>query len=131
MLADRRMKAYRRREDLAMPSSPFDYTAPSLQGKHAKTPQDLPRGLLAPPTKVQELIEQERGKHPPETFARAEERLLNEWTLQYYFDYLGYEVVYRPTPQGPQVLAVGDEERLALRRSIGEQQYHKLATWMP
>jgi hypothetical protein len=56
---------------------------------------------------------------------------LNEWTLQYYFDYLGYEVVYRPTPQGPEVLAVGDEERLALRRAIGEEEYHKVGTWMP
>jgi hypothetical protein len=25
----------------------------------------------------------------------AEERIPNEWTLQYYFDYLGYEVTYR------------------------------------
>lgn len=114
-----------------MPSSAIDYTAPSLQGKLPKLPQDLPRGFLTPPEKVRELIERERDKHPAETFAKAEERLLNEWTLQYYFDYLGYEVVYRPTPQGPEVIAVGDEERLALRRAIGAEEYHKLANWMP
>ena len=114
-----------------MPSTVIDYTAPSLQGKLPKLPQDLPRGLLTPPEKVRELIEQERAKHPPEAFAKAQERLLNEWTLQYYFDYLEYEVVYRPSPQGPDVIAVGDDERLALRRALGEEEYRKFETWMP
>jgi hypothetical protein len=63
-----------------MPSNIIDYTAPSLQGK---LPRDLPHGLITPPEKVRELIEQERARHPPEAFARAEARLLNEWTLQY------------------------------------------------
>jgi hypothetical protein len=114
-----------------MSSSVIDYTAPSLQGQLPKLPPDLPHGLIPPPKKVKELIEQERGKHPPEAFARAEERLMNEWTLQYYFDYLGYEVIYRVTPQGPLVLAVGDEERLALRQKIGEEEYRTYAIWMP
>lgn len=109
----------------------IDLTAPSLQGKLPKLPQDLPHGLITPPQKVLELIEVERGKHPPDVFARAEERLLNEWTLQYYFDYLGYEVVYVPTPGGPEVLAVGFEEQLALRRTIGEEEYRKFKVWMP
>jgi hypothetical protein len=109
----------------------IDLTAPSLQGKLPKLPSDLPHGLITPPQKVRELIEVERGKHPPDLFARWEEQLLNEWTLQYDFDYLGYEVVYRPTPEGPDVLAVGLEERLALRRRIGEDEYRKFKTWMP
>jgi hypothetical protein len=80
-------------------SSIFDPTAPSLQGGFPRRPADLPHGLIAPPEKVRELIERERSKHPPASFAKAEERLLNEWTLQYYFDYLGHEVLYRLTPQ--------------------------------
>ena len=71
----------------------IDANAPSLQGKNPKRPEDLPRGLITPPREVLELIEKERGKHPPEAFARAEGRLLNEWTIQYYFDYLGHEVL--------------------------------------
>jgi len=108
-----------------MSSDFIDLTAPSLQGKLPKLPQDLPHGRITPPQKVHELIEVERGKHSPDLFARWEERLLNEWTLQYYFDYLGYEVVYVPTPKGPDVIAVGLEERLALRRRIGEDEYRK------
>jgi hypothetical protein len=36
--------------------------------------------------------------------------MLNEWTLQYFFDDLGHEVLYCPTPKGPEVLAVGFDE---------------------
>jgi hypothetical protein len=114
-----------------MPSEFIDDTAPSLQGKLPKLAAELPHGLLAPPTRVLELIELERSKHSAELFAKNEEVLVNEWTLQYYFDYLGYEVVYKPTPQGPEVVAVGDEERLMLRRKIGEDEYRKFAIWMP
>lgn len=109
----------------------IDWTAPSLQGKLPKLPQDLPRGLLTPPEKVRELLEQERAKHPPEAFARAEERILNEWTIQYYFDYLGHEVIYRPTPQGPEVLAVGVEEVLALKKTMPLDEQLQLKTWLP
>jgi hypothetical protein len=59
-------------------SAVFDPSAPSLQGNLPKRPQDLPRGLVRPPERVRELIEQERAKHPPEAFAQAEERLLND-----------------------------------------------------
>jgi hypothetical protein len=114
-----------------MPSEFIDHAAPSLQGKLPKLAAELPHGLIAPPVRVRELIELERTKHPAELFASNEEGLLNDWTLQYYFDYLGYEVVYRPTPQGPEVVAVGDEERLILRRKIGEDEYRKFAIWMP
>jgi hypothetical protein len=64
-----------------MSSDFIDWTAPSLQGKLPQEPADLPRGLITPPEKVRELVEKERAKHPPEAFDRAEERLLNEWTL--------------------------------------------------
>ena len=38
--------------------------------------------------------------------------------VQYYFDQLGYEVAYRSTPQGPEVLAVGYDEILALTKDL-------------
>ena len=58
-----------------------------------------------------------RQPDPPEVFdAVAEERTLNQWTLGYFFDYLGHEVIYRQTPAGPEVLAVGEEEVIQLTR---------------
>jgi hypothetical protein len=115
---------------LAM-SDLIDWNAPSLQGKLPKLPRDLPHGLVSPPEKVRELIEKERARHRPEAFAQAEGRLLNEWTLQYYFDYLGHEVLYRPTPQGPEVLAVGLEEALAYTKGMPLEEQLALKTWMP
>jgi hypothetical protein len=114
-----------------MPSDFIDANAPSLQGKLPKLPGDLPRGLIRPPQLVRELIEKERAKHPPEHFARAEERLLNVWTVQYYFDYLGYEVLYRRTPHGPDVLAVGFEEIMARTNKGDPEAMKDLETWMP
>ena len=83
----------------------------------------LPHGLVTPPAPVRERIEQERARLPPEMFAKSEQRLLNEWTIGYIFDSLCLEVVYRPTPQGPEVLAVGTEEVIALKRTtpVAEQ----------
>jgi len=112
-----------------MSSQFIDWNAPSLQGGLNRQPQDLPHGLIAPPEQVRELIEKERAKHPPEVFARAEERLLNEWTLQYYFDYLGHEVLYRITPQGPEVLAVGFDEKLAFTKDMPLDEQLKLEIW--
>ena len=112
-----------------MPSEFIDLTAPSLQGKMPKLPGDLPHGLIAPPERVRELIEGERAKHPPAVFARHEERLMNEYTLQYYFDYLGHEVLYRITSQGPEVLAVGFGEILAFTKDMPLDEQLKLKTW--
>jgi hypothetical protein len=79
---------------------------------------------------VLELIEKERAKHPPEAFARAEARLLNEWTVQYYFDYLGHEVLYRPTAQGSEVVAVGLDEVLALKKTWPLHEQRQLETFL-
>jgi hypothetical protein len=109
----------------------IDYTAPSLQGGLSRRPEDLPHGLLTPPEMVREWIERERVKHPPEVFAKHEERFLIDWTLQYYFDYLGHEVLYRPTPQGPEVLAVGFEEICARTDNYNPEKMTGLDTWVP
>src|SRR5437868_4921976 len=96
-----------------MSSDIIEYDAPSLQGKFPKLPADLPHGLIQPPQLVLEMIAEEGAKFPPEVWGPHEERIRNQWTLHYYFDYLGYEVVYRCTPQGPEVLAVGEDEIMA------------------
>jgi hypothetical protein len=112
-----------------MSSNIIDFNAPSLEGGYPRSPESLPHGLISPPQRVRELLAKEKAKHPPEMFnAEAEERFLNQYTLAYYFDYLGHEVVYRQTPAGPEVVAVGDDERLALRRRIGEEEYRKFKT---
>jgi hypothetical protein len=112
-----------------MPGDILDATASSLQGK-GKPPHELPHGLLTPPPLVREAIEKERVKHPPEVFARGEERLLNDWTLGYYFDELGHEVLYRPTPAGPEVLAVGFDEIFALTDGMKSEKMAGLKTYL-
>jgi hypothetical protein len=108
-----------------------DATVPLLQGELPKRPADLPHGLLTPPEKVRELMERERARHAPASFAKAEERLLNEWTLQYYFDGLGHEVLYRPTAGGPEVLAVGFEEIRVRTDDMDPEKMTGLRTWVP
>jgi hypothetical protein len=113
-----------------MPSYIADLSAPALQGPLPKRPEDLPHGLIAPPSAVRELIELERTKHPPADFARAEERLLNEWTVDYYFESLGHEVLYRNTPDGPDVVAVGLAEVLAVKKSLSLDEQKDLNTFL-
>jgi hypothetical protein len=96
----------------------------------AKPPEEFPHGLITPPTAVRERIEQERTKHAPELFAKHEQRLLNDWTIGYTFDSFGVEVVYRPTPRGPEVLAVGMEEVIALRKTIPVAEQMNLETYL-
>jgi len=71
-----------------------------------------PRGLLPVPAQVAEQVADEEARClqefgvplPPE----VKQRLLDEWTLRYYYD-RAY-VAYRRTPQGVEVLAVGSDE---------------------
>src|SRR5438270_654381 len=110
----------------------IDQNAPSLQGGYPRQPDSLPHGLITPPGPVREMLSKEKAKHPAEVFdAEAEERILNEWTLDYYFDYLGHEVIYRQTPDGPEVLAVGEGEVIRLKLTLPLEEQLKLKTWMP
>jgi hypothetical protein len=114
-----------------MPGDIIDWNAPSLQGKLPKRPEDLPHGLITPPEAVRELVAREKAKFPPgRVTAEIEELWLNDWTIQYYFDYLGHEVLYRRTPQGPEVLAVGYDEEDAVTKNMPLEEQHKLATWL-
>jgi hypothetical protein len=109
----------------------IDADAPSLQGGYPRSPESLPHGRIAPPERVRELVAREKGKHPPEVFnAAAEERILNEWTLGYYFDYLGHDAIYRQTPDGPDVVAVGEEEIIRLIKVLPLEEQLKFKTWI-
>src|SRR5438094_15933 len=94
---------------------PLEYAALSLRGK---PPEELPHGLLAVPPEVRELIEERRGNWPPEVFAGEALRMLNLETVSWYFDGLNMQVMYRETPQGPEVLAVGRDEVFALKQRV-------------
>ncbi len=96
-----------------MLSYPIPNAALSLKGK---LPSELPHGLLTPPPEVRELIEESYAPFPPGAAAdEARRRQLNLETIGWYFDGLCQEVIYRPTPEGPVVLAVGSEEVSAFR----------------
>ena len=56
---------------------------------------------------------------------------MNQYTLDYYFDFLGHEVIYRQTPEGPDVLAVEEEEVIRLKLTMPLEEQLKLKTWMP
>jgi hypothetical protein len=115
-----------------MPGEFVDLNAPSLQGDFPRKPEDLPHGLIPPPPRVLEEVAKERAKFPPAIFTpEAEERTLNNLTLQHYFDDLGHEVAYRSTPQGPEVLAVGFDEILTLTDGISPENHRTLKTWVP
>jgi hypothetical protein len=115
-----------------MPGDFVDSTAPSLERCVPRHPEDLPHGLITPPLEVREQLAREKAKHPPASFnLDFEERTLNEWTLAYYFDNLGHEVLYRATSEGPIVLAVGDDEITAFCKPLSLEEQLTLKTWLP
>jgi hypothetical protein len=89
-------------------------------------------GLLNPPQIVREIVAREKAKFAPAIFTpEAEERLLCNLTLQHYFEPQGVEVLYRSTPNGPEVVAVGDEERIAFTKGLAQEARQHFKTWMP
>jgi hypothetical protein len=106
---------------------PLHNAALDLKGK---PPPELPHGLLPIPPEVRELVELQRPKFRPEVFAANEENFLNDWTVSWYFQGLYLEVLYRRTPEGPEVLAVGFDEVLALQRTISPEEQDKLQTYL-
>jgi len=113
-------------EEIAMATYPILHAALSLRGK---PPEELPHGLITPPKEVREVIEEERQKHPPEVFAREELGVLNDWTVDFFFDGLGHEVIYRPTPDGPEVIAVGYDEVSAFKARVSYEERKHLKTY--
>lgn len=118
-----------------MPGEIIDWSAPSLQRALPLLPEDLPHGLIIPPQEVRDELaasdEKMLTEHGFTVNEQAGVHELNYQTLNYYFDSLGYEVAYRETPQGPDVLAVGDEEILALTKEMSLTEQLKMRRWLP
>jgi hypothetical protein len=118
-----------------MPGQFIDSGAPSLQGAVSREPQDLPHGIISPPAEVRAMVAREEDRlgreHNLTVTAEARQRMTDDLTLQYYFDGLGYEVAYRSTSEGPEVLAVGASEIHALTNDMVPEQRSTLKTWLP
>jgi hypothetical protein len=67
-----------------------------------------PRGLLAVPPEVEQIVSREKNRLQPYMDKAAEDRIRDDLTLQYYFE--GTYVAYRRTSQGIEVLAIGLDE---------------------
>jgi hypothetical protein len=77
-----------------------------------------PRGLLAVPPAVAEQVADFEDRfvreHGFSIAPEARRRMLDDWTLNYYYD--DAYIAYRRTPQGVAVLAVGWEEASKYRK---------------
>jgi hypothetical protein len=115
-----------------MPETTHHPAGEEPQRNLPRQPHELPHGLLTPPQEVRDAVAQEKAKFPPEIFAReVEERTLNEWTVDYLFGHqLGYydKVLYRPTPGGPEVVAVGTVEVRDYTQDLPAEERTKLKT---
>jgi hypothetical protein len=71
-----------------------------------------PRGLIPVPPEVAEAVAQEEARiereHGFRIAPEARQWMLDDWTLQYYYD--DAYIAYRRTPQGVEVLAAGCDE---------------------
>jgi hypothetical protein len=82
-------------------------------------PDTLPRGLIAPPPEVREVIARDKARFGAWYTPEYEILTLNDMTLAWYFEH--QVVAYRATPQGPKVLAVGEEIGEFVERTPPEQ----------
>jgi hypothetical protein len=118
-----------------MPNQIIDLNAPSVQRTLPALAAELPHGSVVPPQEVRDQIAALDEKLLREQgFTMNEEartRELNRHTLNDHFDYLGHEIAYRETPGGPEVLAVGDQEIVALVKSMTLDEQLKLRSWLP
>jgi hypothetical protein len=97
---------------------PIRHAAPALRGK---PPQELPHGFLAAPPEVRQLVAEQRAKYPRMS-ASYELWMLNYGTLDFYFEGVGQEVLYRETPDGPVIVAVGYDEARAFERRLSSEE---------
>ena len=106
-----------------------------LQAETLRPPTGLPHGPVAPPERVRQIVAQEEVRLLRERqivpTPEARQRLVNDLTLQHYFEGLGHEVLYRSTPAGPEVLAVGLDEIMAVRERMPLEEQLNLHTWLP
>jgi hypothetical protein len=103
------------------------------QGVPVMMSRPKPRGLLPIPREVEQIIVKEEAlllnEHGIVPTPEARQRMVDTFTLQYYYE--GFYVAYRPTSQGPEVLAVGDEEIGRLLRGMDQQERLKIKVRQP
>jgi hypothetical protein len=85
-----------------------DYIDLTYPGPRGVPLSDLPRGLVQPPPYVLEELEALKASSPAAWPRDYEVIELNYLTLFFYYENI--LVAYRETENGPEVLAVGDEE---------------------
>jgi hypothetical protein len=90
-----------------MSSELIDLTLPAHDPSVPKS-----RGLLPVPREIEEAVAREEERiareHGIVIAPEARQRMLDDWTLNYYYD--GAYVASRRTSQGVEILAVGPEE---------------------
>lgn len=94
-----------------MSSSYTDLTKPQYD------PATLPRGLFRPPQRILDQIARDKARGTPHYDRDYEILTLNDWTLAWYFE--NHSVIYRPTPEGPEVLAVDEEIEAYVKNNPG------------
>jgi len=92
-----------------------------------------PKGILPVPPEVETLVAREDARllkeHGIVSTEEDRRRQVDSLTLQYYFE--GYDVAYRQTPQGIEVLAVGLQEIGELLRVISQEELLKIRVGQP
>jgi hypothetical protein len=81
------------------------------------TPPSPLRGLLPTPREVKRIAARWMAERPMSE--SAQKRVIDGLKLQYYFG--GWDIAYRQTDQGPEVLAVGKEIGDLFRRLPSDQ----------
>ena len=84
-----------------------------MQARPAHDPDfPKPRGLIPVPPEVAKWVADFEARfvreHGAPIAPEARQRILDDWTLNYYYD--DAYIAYRRTPQGVEVLAVGADE---------------------
>jgi hypothetical protein len=110
-----------------------DFREVDEQGVPVVMSRPKPRGLLPIPGEVKRIIAKEEARllneHGIVPTPEAQQRMVDSFTLQYYYE--GFYVAYRPTSQGPEVLAVGDEEIGRLLRGMDQEERLKIKIGQP
>ncbi|HEV3115861.1 MAG TPA: hypothetical protein VGY58_02330 [Gemmataceae bacterium] len=98
-----------------------DANAPRFNGKATRRPEDLPHGMVPPPSEIIAQVAAERTKFPADVYNDTYAKLiLDDWTLAYYYE--GLDVAYRSVPGGVEVLAVGADEIGKLVKGKGQEE---------
>src|ERR1022692_4503923 len=115
-----------------MSSHIIDPNIPSIPEGLTPWPDGLPHGVVVAPPRVREIVAKEKAKFGTE-FADDDTwgNMTDSLTLQHHFESQGHEVLYRHTPEGPEVLAVGFDEMRNYVQGMSIEQQLKFKIWAP